>query len=379
MGVDSKTVMAFLFRKLPLFAFTLLIAACGQQGQQQAGPGKGPGGPPAGMPPPEVDVVVVQPGQAAITRELPGRLAATRTAQVRARIEGIVEKRLFTEGSDVKEGQALYQIGARSYQSSFEAAQADREAAKLLVDRYKPLLAISAISQQELDLANAKLKQADASLTRARIDLENTTVPAPIAGRIGRSFVTEGALVGRGEATPLAVIEQIDPIYVNFTQSSADLLRIQQQLKSGKLKPAQAEKIELILEDGSAYSSAGKLVFSDLAVDPATGSVSLRALFQNPRRELLPGSFVRVRFPEALADNVILVPQKAVQTGPMGQFVSVVNAEGKVMATPIVTRGTSGQNFIVVQGLQGGEQVIVNGLQKARPGTVAKPVVMGQK
>jgi membrane fusion protein, multidrug efflux system len=364
-----------------LIAVAFLLGACGQGGQQQAGgpPNKGAGGPPAGMPPPEVDVVVVQAGQAAITRELPGRLAATRTAQVRARIEGIVEKRIFTEGSDVKEGQALYQIDARNYQSAFDAAKADREAARLLVTRYQPLLEIGAISKQEFDLANAKLKQSEAALTRAALDLENTTVPAPISGRIGRSFVTEGALVGRGEATPLAVIEQIDPIYVNFTQSSADLLRIQQQLKAGKLKPAQAPKIELLLEDGTAYSSNGQLVFTDLAVDPTTGSVSLRALFSNPKRELLPGGFVRVRFPEAVAENVILVPQRAVQTGPMGQFVSVVNAEGKVVATPIVTRGTSGQNFIVVQGLQSGEQVIVNGLQKARPGSMAKPVVMGQK
>lgn len=371
--------MALIQRTLPAFLAALLIAACGQQGAQQAAPGKGAGGPQAGMPPPEVDVIVVQASQAPITRELPGRLAATRTAQVRARIEGIVEKRLFTEGSDVKQGQALYQIDARGYQSTFDAAKADREAAQLLVNRYKPLLQISAISQQEFDLATAKLKQSEAALIRATIDLENTTVPAPIAGRIGRSFVTEGALVGRGEATPLAVIEQIDPIYVNFTQSSSDLLRLQQQLKSGALKPAQAERIELLLEDGSTYSATGRLVFSDLAVDPATGSVSLRAEFSNPRRELLPGAFVRVRFPEAVADNVMLVPQRAVQTGPMGQFVSVVSNEGKVSATPVLTRGTSGPNFIVVQGLKGGEQVIVNGLQKARPGSMARPVVIGQK
>ena len=375
--------MSIIRRTLPLLVTVLLMAACGQQGQQgpqqQASPGKGAGGPPAGMPSPEVDVIVAQSGQAPITRELPGRLAATRTAQVRARIEGIVEKRLFAEGSDVKEGQALYQIDARNYQSAFDAAKADRETAQLLVTRYRPLLEIGAISKQEFDLANAKLKQAEAALTRAAIDVENTTVPAPIAGRIGRSFVTEGALVGRGEATPLAVIEQIDPIYVNFTQSSADLLRIQQQLKSGTLKAARTPTIELLLADGSVYPSEGQLVFSDLAVDPATGSVSLRALFPNARRELLPGAFVRVRFPEAVADNVILIPQRAVQTGPAGQFVSVVNDEGKVIPTPIVTRGTSGQSFIVSQGLKGGEQVIVNGLQKARPGSVVRPVVIGRK
>lgn len=329
------------------------------------------------MPPPEVEVILASRGSASITQELPGRLAAFRTAQVRARVEGVVEKRLFAEGSDVREGTALFRIDPRSYQSAFDAAKADQALAQLTVDRYKPLLEINAISKQEFDLAQAKLKAADAALTRAKIDLENTTVPAPIAGRIGRELVTEGALVGRNEATPLATIEQIDPIYANFTQSGADVLRLRKAIGDGKLKAAAEPKIELVLEDGSVYSPPGKLMFTDLAVEPTTGSVSLRAVFPNPKRELLPGTFVRVRFPEAVAQDVILIPQRAVQVGPMGQFVTVVNSEGKAAVAPVRTGGMSSTNFVIAEGLKGGEQVIVNGLQKARPGTPVKPVVLG--
>lgn len=331
------------------------------------------------MPPPEVEVIVAARGSATITQELPGRLAAFRTAQVRARVEGVVEKRLFTEGSDVREGSALFRIDARSYQAAFDAAKADQALAQLTVDRYKPLLAINAVSKQEFDLAEAKLKQADAALTRAKIDLENTTVPAPISGRIGRELVTEGALVGRNEATPLATIEQIDPIYANFTQSGADVLRLRNAMASGKLKPAQQPKIELMLEDGSIYPQPGRLLFTDLAVDPNTGSVSLRAIFPNPKRELLPGAFVRVRFPEAAVDDVILIPQRAVQVGPMGQFVVTVDADGKAAVSPVKTGGMSGGHFVIADGLQGGEKVIINGLQKARPGTPVKPIEAAAK
>lgn len=366
-----------IFRIASLAALGLL-AACNPGGQGGASKGA-PGGPGAmgAMPPPEVEVVVASRGNASITQELPGRLAAFRTAQVRARVEGVVEKRLFTEGSDVREGMALFRIDPRSYQSAFDAAKADHAMAQLTVDRYKPLLAMNAISKQEFDLAEAKLKTADAALTRAKIDLENTTVPAPISGRIGRELVTEGALVGRNEATPLTTIEQIDPIYANFTQSGADVLRLRKAIGAGKLKAAQEPRIELVLEDGSVYPQPGKLLFTDLAVEPATGSVSLRAVFPNPKRELLPGAFVRVRFPEAVAQDVILIPQRAVQVGPMGQFVTVVNNEGKAAIAPVRTGGMSGTSFVIAEGLKGGEQVILNGLQKARPGTPVKPVVLG--
>jgi membrane fusion protein (multidrug efflux system) len=349
---------------------TAAVAGCGAQAENKPAAG----GPGAGMPPPEVDVIAVAPGSATITQELPGRLQAFRTAQVRARVEGIVEKRLFTEGTDVREGATLFRIDPRSYQASFDAAKADLAVARVTLDRYKPLLDIKAVSRQEFDLADAKVKQAEAALTRARIDLENTAVPAPISGRIGRALVTEGALVGKGEATPLALIEQVDPIYVNFTQPGADLLRLRQAVKAGKLKEADKAKVELILEDGSVYPLPGKLLFSDLAVDPLTGSVSLRALFPNPKHELLPGSFVRIRFPEAVADGAIRVPQRAVQAGPQGQFVMAVGPDGKVAPLPVKTGGMSGGDFIIAEGLKGGEQVIVNGLQKAKPGTPVKAV-----
>jgi membrane fusion protein (multidrug efflux system) len=214
-------------------------------------------------------------------------------------------------------------------------------------------------------------------MVRADEDIENASVPAAISGRIGRALVTEGAFVGKGEATLLATIEQLDPIYANFTQSGGDLLRLQQAIKNGKLKRAESARVELMLEDGSVYPLPGKIFFTDMAVDPSTGSVSLRAEFPNPRCDLLPGMFVRIRFPEALAENVIVVPQRAVQAGPQGQFVMIVGPEGKATPQPVKTGGMAGTDFVIASGLKGGEQVIVNGLQKARPGAVVKPVPLG--
>lgn len=359
--------------KRAICAFLLLasLAGCGQGGGQA--PAGGPG-PAAAMPPPEVEVMTVTTGTATLTQDSPGRLQAWRSAQVRARVEGIVEKRLFVEGSDVKEGATLFRIDARTYKAARDAAAADVEAAQLVVDRYRPLLEIKAVSRQELDAAIARHKQAQAALARADLDLENTSVPASISGRIGRSFITEGALVGRGEATHLATIEQIDPIYANFTQPGGDLLRLQAAVKSGKLKHSDSAKVELLLEDGSAYALPGRILFSDLAVDPSTGAVSLRAQFPNPKRELLPGMFVRVRFAAAVAENAIRVPQRAVQGGPQGQFVTIITPEGKAAPQPVKTGGMAGGDFLITEGLKGGEQVIVDGLQKARPGTTVKPL-----
>lgn len=351
-----------------LFLITLL-AACGGGDKPAAGPGPG-----AAMPPPEVDVITVVPGKATLTQDLPGRLQAYRTAQVRARVEGVVEKRLFQEGSDVHAGESLFQIDARIYKTAAASAKADLAIARQNVERYKPLLEIRAVSQQEFDLAEAKAKQAEAAMSRATEDLENTSVPAAISGRIGRALVTEGAFVGKGEATLLATIEQLDPIYVNFTQSGSDLLRLRQAVRAGKLKRAESAKVELMFEDGSVYPQPGRIFFTDMAVDPGTGAVTLRGEFPNPKRELLPGMFVRIRFPEADAENVIRVPQRAVQAGPQGQFVMVVGAESKATPMPVKTGDMAGGDFIIAEGLQGGEQVIVNGLQKARPGTVVKPV-----
>jgi membrane fusion protein (multidrug efflux system) len=326
------------------------------------------------MPPAEVDVITVAAGNATLTQELPGRLQAIRTAQVRARVEGVVEKRLFEEGSDIAAGKSLFLIDPRTYQANADSAEADMALAKLTVDRYKPLLEGKAVSQQEYDQAQAKLKQTQAALARATLDLENARVLAPIGGRIGRAMVTEGALVGKGEGTLLATIEQVDPIYVNFTQGNADVLRLQQAIKANRLKRANGSRVELVLEDGSVYGQPGRLQFSDLAVDPNTGSIQLRAEFPNPQRELLPGTFVRIRVPQAEADHVIKIPQRAVQTTPQGQIVMIVDGEGKVAPRPVKTGAMAGTDWIINEGLQGGEQVIVNGLQKARPGSQVKPV-----
>lgn len=353
---------------------TATLAGCGA-GDKAAAKAGTPG---AGMPPPEVEVITVGTGDATLTQDQPGRLQAYRTAQVRARVEGVVEQRLFQEGSEVKAGQSLFKIDARTYRANQTAAAADRLSAQQTVERYRPLLAIKAISQQEFDLAVAKAKQAEAALIRAEEDLQNANVPAAISGHIGRALVTEGAFVGKNESTLLATIEQLDPLYANFTQSGADLLRMQQAIRAGKLKASDSTDVELILEDSSVYTRKGKLFFTDLAIDPATGSVSLRAEFPNPKRELLPGMFVRVRFPQAVAANVLRVPQRAVQGGTQGQFVTVVGAEDKATPVPIKTGGMAGTDFIISEGLTGGERVIVNGLQKARPGTVVKPVMAGE-
>jgi membrane fusion protein (multidrug efflux system) len=348
---------------------TVLLAACGDKPAPTAA-----GAPP---PPPEVDVITVSSGSATMTQDLPGRLQAYRTAQVRARVEGVIEQRLFKEGSDVKAGESLFKIDGRIYRSTRDAARADLEAALLVVERYKPLLEIKAVSQQDYDLAKARAKQAQATLVRAEDDMAYALVPAPISGHIGRTLVTEGAYVSKTEATPLAIVEQIDPIYANFSQPSADMLRLQQAVKAGKLKNSDSVKVELLLEDGSVYPYAGKIFFKDLAIDPNTGAVAMRAELPNAKHELLPGMFVRIRFPQAVTENTFLVPQRAVQSGAQGQFVMVIGSESKMMPVPVKTGGMAGTDFIITEGLKGGEQVVVNGLQKARPGSVVKPVPLG--
>jgi len=351
-----------------LLTITLIVSACGSGDEQK----KLPAG--SAPPPAEVDVITVKPGAAVMTQDLPGRLQAYRSAQVRARVEGIVEKRNFVEGSDVAAGAPLYQIALRNYQTAYDAAKADVEVARQTLERYKKLREAGVVSQQDYDLNEAKFKQAEARMSKAQEDLENTRVPAPISGRIGRSQVSEGALVGRGDATLLTTIEQINPLYVNFSQSESEISSLKQAVKKGKLQHANATRVELILEDGSIYPQSGQFLFSDMAVDPGTGNVSLRAEFPNPRHDLLPGMFVRIRLPQAIADKAIRVPQRAVQISPQGQFVLVVDAEGKVSPRPVKTGSMAGADFIIAEGLQGGEQVIVNGVQKARPGSVVKPV-----
>jgi membrane fusion protein, multidrug efflux system len=360
-----------------------LMAACGpKEGNQQA---------PAAPPPPEVGVVVVKPGPVALTVDLPGRLEASRVAEVRARVAGILEKRLFEEGSDVKADQPLFQIDAAPYQAAVASAraslargQANLTQAAAQVRRYKPLLAANAVSRQDYDnavaaqkLAEADIAAAQAGLQTAEINLGYASVTAPIAGRIGRALVTEGALVGQGEVTELAVVQQIDPMYVNFTQSTAEVLRLRKAIESGALKRSsdpEGALVHIVLEDGTQYDKAGKLLFADLTVDPTSGQVTLRAQVPNPDNMLLPGMYVRVRFEQAQATHGIVLPQQAVNRSNSGDSVMVVGPDGKVSPRQVRLGPAQGNDWIVFEGLKEGEQVMVDGFQKMRPGAPVKPV-----
>jgi membrane fusion protein (multidrug efflux system) len=278
----------------------------------------------------------------------------------------------------VRAGQPLFQLDNRTFRTAAQAAEADADVKKLNFSRVESLLPIKAVSQQEVDLSRAALKQAEAQLARARLDLENTTVPATISGRIGRALVTEGALVGRGEATLLATIEQLEPVQVLFTQPNADVLRLKSALAAGSLKATESRAIELILESGQPYAHKGRLIFRDMSVDPTTGAITLKAEFPNPERLLLPGTFVRVRVPQAVAQGVITVPQRTVISGPQGQFVLLVGPENKAMPRPVKVGAMAGTDFVIEEGLKGGETLIVSGVQKVRPGTIVKPVPQKQ-
>nr|WP_236580630.1 efflux RND transporter periplasmic adaptor subunit [Rubrivivax sp. A210] len=358
-----------------------LLAACSPGTQAPAG---GPGAPP----PPEVGVVTVAPGVVGLETELPGRTEASRVAQVRARVAGILLQRRFREGAEVRAGQALFQIDAAPYRAALAAAEAGvarAEAnvaqAQALAERYKPLAEARAVSQQEYVNAVAahKLALADvaagrAALQTAQINLGYASVTAPISGRIGRALVTEGALVGQGEATQLALIQQIDPLYVNITQPVADVLRLRAAISGGKLRAAESAAVRVLLEDGSVYPLAGKLLFSDLTVDPSSGQITLRVELPNPKGALLPGMYVRARLEQAAAAGAALLPQQAVQRSAQGDSVQVVGADGKLSPRKVrVGPGKNGQ-WVVLEGLQAGEQVMVDGFQKLRgPGPV-KPV-----
>ena len=372
---------------------TALLGGCGKGADDKRGAaGAGPGGAMA-MPPPEVGVVTVRPHQVGLITELPGRLEASRIAQVRARVAGIVQKRLFTEGSEVKAGQPLFLIDAATYQSTVASAQAAlarsqalRTQATTQAERYKPLLDANAISKQEYVNAVAAQKQAEAdvasaqaALQSARINLGYASVVAPISGRIGRTLVTEGALVGQGEATPLAVVQQIDPLYVNFTQSATDVMRLRRDLESGKLRRAagndrKSAQVRIVLEDGSEYASPGRLLFTDLSVDPTSGQVTLRAEVPNRDGLLLPGSYVRVRIEQAQVANAITLPQQAVQRSSQGDTVMVVSADGKVTPRPVKVGSAQAGEWVILDGLQAGEQVMVDGFQKLRGPTPVKAV-----
>ncbi|MDD2728850.1 efflux RND transporter periplasmic adaptor subunit [Malikia sp.] len=368
---------------LSALGLAALLAACGDKTSAPTAPG-------AGMPPPEVGVLTVTPGEVGLVTELPGRLEASRVAQVRARAAGILQQRLFSEGSEVKAGQTLFAIDASPYQASHDSAQASLAKAEAnliqasaLAERYQPLAEAKAISQQEFVSAQAAQKQAQADVAvaraavqTARINLGYTKVTAPIAGRIGRALVTEGALVGQGEATPLAVVQQIDPIYVNFTQSADEAMQLRRALESGQLKRAGQDgaSVRLLLPDGSEHSRAGKLLFSDLTVDAGSGQVTLRAEVPNPGGLLLPGLYVRVRLEQAKAGNAMALPQQAVTRSAQGDSVMVVAGDGSFGPRPVKIGAQQGGQWIVLDGLKAGEQVMVDGFQKLRGAKVVKPV-----
>ena len=383
------------FRLVPLGTSVLLaalLAACGDKQQPAAG-GAGGGAPP----PPEVAVVTVQPGTVSLSTELPGRLEPSRVARVRARATGILNKRVFTEGSDVRAGQVLYQIDSAPYQATQQSAQAQLAQAQAqmanasaMVTRYRPLVAANAVSKQEFDAAVAAEKAAQAQVAAARaavrtadISLGYATVTAPISGRIGRSLVTEGALVSATEGTQLATIQQINPLYLDITQSAAEVLKLREALQAGKLtraSGAEAARVQVLLENGQVYGQPARLLFTDLSVDPTTGQVNLRAEVPNPGGLLMPGMYVRARVEQAEIANAILLPQQAVTRGSQGDSLMVVASDGSVAPREIKIEGAHGQDWIVTDGLKPGEQVMVEGAMKLMMGAkVVKPVPWQQK
>jgi membrane fusion protein (multidrug efflux system) len=365
-------------------ALALLLGGC----DKPAGPGGAQGG---AMPPPEVQVLELKAQSVPRTRELVGRLAATRVAQVRARVAGIVLSRVYKEGTDVAEGAVLFEIDPAQLRATLnaqEAAQArapaDADNAALIARRYQDLQQKRTLSQQDLDtaLANerttaAAVKQAQANLELARLDLSYATVRAPIAGRAGRALVTEGALVGQGEATRLTDVEQIDPIYVNFSQTVAELAELERRGNGAGAGPVPEARVEVLLPDGSPYRHAGTIDFSDLSVDPGTGAVSLRAVVPNPDKRLLPGMFVTLRLTAGHLDRAFLLPQPALQRDPAGAYVLVVDGAGKVEQRRVESQGMTKDSWILTGRLADGDRAIVSGLQKVKPGAevrVAAPV-----
>ncbi len=340
---------------------------------------------------PEVTTVTVQPQSVAVTTDLPGRVNSYLSADVRARVDGIVLKRDFVEGSDVKTGQRLYLIDPAPYQAALDSARATLAKAQAnLVSvaaqaaRYKTLVAANAVSKQDYDNAVASQGQAEADVASGRaavetasINLGYTAVTSPITGQIGKSQVTPGAYVQASAATLLSTVQQIDPVYVDLTQSSVDGLRLRRELASGDLQMAgnNRAKVILTLEDGTAYPVSGTLQFSDITVDPGTGSVTVRAVFPNPKHVLLPGMFVRAQLTEGVNDRAILVPEVGVTHDQKGQATAlVVGADNKVALRSLVTTRTQGDAWVVDGGLQPGERVIVSGLQKIQPGMTVKAV-----
>jgi membrane fusion protein, multidrug efflux system len=378
MKKNDRRAHAGSLASLTLAAAALLLSACGKD---QVGP----------PPPPEVSIITLKARSVAITDQLPGRTTAFRVAEVRPQVTGIVQKRLFAEGSEVKAGEQLFQIDAGSYRAALSSAQAALKraeaqavSARLLEERYAPLIAANAVSKQENDdaiasraRAEADVASARAAVDAARINVVYTQVLSPINGQIGRTLVTEGALVTSGQQSPLATVQQLDPIYVDISQSSTEMLRLQRQLAAGELvkdDKNQAE-VSLTLEDGSVYAERGRLKVSEASVDPSTGSVLLRAVFPNPRRELLPGMFVRAQLAQGTRSAALLVPQRGVSHNPRGEAtVLIVDKDDKVAERVVTADRTIKGEWLITAGLTAGDRVIVDGLQKAKPGSPVKPV-----
>ncbi|MGC8720197.1 MAG: efflux RND transporter periplasmic adaptor subunit [Thermodesulforhabdaceae bacterium] len=368
-----------------MLIFVGVFVGCSNQAQSQQQ-----------MQPPEVSTVTVSVESVELITELPGRVSAFRIAEVRPQVSGLILKRLFTEGSDVKAGQVLYQIDPAPFEAALNnaraalgKAQAQLPSIKLKVERFKELLAEKAVSQQDYDDASAALKQVlaeieywKASVRSAEINLGYTRITAPISGRIGKSNVTEGAIVTAYQPTPLTTIQQLDPVYVDVTQSTAELRNLKKRLEEGKLKYKGPKNsvARIVLDDGSIYSREGSLQFRDVTVDPTTGSVTIRIVVPNPDHALLPGMYVKAMVYEGVNDQAILVPQEAVQRDRKSNpFVFVVNQEQKVEVRPVVLDRAIGDKWLVVSGLNPGDHVIVEGILKVRPGMAVKEIPYTKK
>ena len=371
---------------LTAVAAAVLLTACGAK-DGAAGPGGAAGG--KMPPPPAVGVVTAALQPVALQTELPGRVEAVRVAQVRARANGVVLKRLFTEGSEVREGQVLFQIDPAPYQAQLDSAaaqlakaQANLAQAAAQAERNKPLVDAKAISQQEYLVSVAAAKQAEADVaagkagvTSAKLNLDYARVTAPISGRIGRALVTEGALVSASEATQLALIQQTGSVYVNFTQSANEVQALRQSVSAGKLKNNDASQVRIVLDNGRETAKPGKLLFTDLSVDPTSGQVQLRAEVPNGDGSLLPGQYVRVRISQGEVPAGILLPQQAVTRAASGDTVLVVGDDNKPMPRPVKIGSAWGNQWVVLEGLKPGERVIADGFQKMFvPGAPVTPV-----
>jgi membrane fusion protein (multidrug efflux system) len=370
---------------VPALLVLILVGCDGQSAP--AGPGPAKGAPPA----PEVGIIRIESGPVALTTELAGRTVPSRIAEVRPQVSGIIQERLFQEGGEISAGQQLYRIDPAPYQAIYDSAaaalarsQATLERARLRATRYAQLADAKAVSREDDDDAQAALKEAiagvavdTAALERARIDLAYTRLISPIAGRIGRSMVTQGALVTANQEEAMATVQQLDPMYVDVTQSSTQLLQLRRALADGRLERPDGEqvKVSLILEDGRPYPHEGRLESTEVTVDQGTGTVTLRAIVPNPDEQLLPGMFVRARVEEGVRPDAILLPQQALQRDRRGNpMVLLVTAEGKVEERRIQVERTLGESWLVEEGLAVGDRVIVEGLQKVRPGATARVV-----